>query len=71
MKSLGIAPSGGDAGKMRAPIQPQVAAFGNDRNMQLSLIGQENVRKSTPVPPAFEDYMAVRRLSLMRLLRKD
>ena len=76
MKSLGIAPGGttsGDAGKIRAPIQPQ-AAFGNDRNMQLSLIGQENVRKSITVPPAYEDYMAVRQRPLMRLLqlgRKD
>ena len=78
MKSLGIAPGGGaktggvDASKiMRTSILSQ-AANGNDRRkMQLSLIGQEN-RKSITVPPSYEDFMAVRRRSLMGLLgRKD
>ena len=78
MNSLGIAPGAGttaggtDAGKtMRATIVSQ-AAIGNERKMQLSLIGQENIRKSITVPPSYEDYMAVRKRSLMGLLgRKD
>jgi len=40
-------------------------------NVQLSLIGQENIRKSITVPPAYEDYMAVRERSLRRLLNLD
>jgi hypothetical protein len=72
MKSLGISANpknDNNANKMRGPAQQP--AFGNDRNMQLSLIGQENIRKSITVPPAYEDYMAVRQLSLMRLLGRN
>jgi len=42
-----------------------------NRNMQLSLIGQQErkqERKAVNSPPAFEDYMAVRQRSLRRLL---
>lgn len=50
---------------------PKQAAFAKQRNVQLSLIGQENIRKSITVPVAYEDYMAVRERSLRRLLGRD
>ena len=46
-------------------------SLSQQRNVQLSLIGQENIRKSITVPPAYEDYMAVRERSLRRLLGRD
>jgi hypothetical protein len=51
---------------------PQQSAFAKQRNVQLSLIGErENIRKSITVPPAYEDYMAVRELSIRRLLGRE
>ena len=61
-----------DAGKRTtAAPTPAQSAFAKQRNVQLSLIGQENIRKSITVPPAYEDYMAVRERSLRRLLGRD
>lgn len=57
--------------KRAASPTPQQAAFAKQRNVQLSLIGQENIRKSITVPPAYEDYMAVRERSLRRLLGRN
>jgi hypothetical protein len=46
--------------------------IGNDRNMQLSLLSHEHSRKSITTPPSFEDYMELRRRSLLRkMLNKD
>lgn len=59
-----------DTGRPVGPT-PQQVAFAKQRNVQLSLIGQENIRKSITVPPAYEDYMAVRERSLRRLLGRD
>jgi hypothetical protein len=59
-------PSNNDAGKRGIVVTPSSQST---RNMQLSLIGQaEYIRKSITVPPAYEDYMAVRQRSLLGLL---
>lgn len=50
---------------------PQQVAFAKQRKVQLSLIGQENIRKSITVPPAYEDYMAVRERSIRRMFGLD
>lgn len=59
-------PSNNDTGKRGIVVTPSSQST---RNMQLSLIGQaEYIRKSITVPPAYEDYMAVRQRSLLGLL---
>ncbi|CAB9514907.1 expressed unknown protein [Seminavis robusta] len=55
-------------GKRGLVVPPQPLS---SRNLQLSLIGQENIRKSITVPPAYEDYMAVRQHALLRLLQRN
>jgi len=61
--------SSSTSGSTSSPPVAFVNKIGNERNMQLSLLlSHENSRKSITTPPSFEDYMEVRRRSLLRML---